>query len=88
MSHEKIEEAKDVSSATAEGNGMHGSKWVDMFVQEMAGAVDVGDARIRAARILEAFEHNVTVHSRESEEVVWKYIIHRLFDLLLMKCRR
>lgn len=70
MSHEKVEEAIDVSSAIAEGNGMHGSKWVDMFVQEMTSAVDLDDARIRAARILEAFEHNITAYSRESEEVV------------------
>ncbi|KAG6603664.1 hypothetical protein SDJN03_04273, partial [Cucurbita argyrosperma subsp. sororia] len=69
MSHEKVDEATDAGSAIGEGYGMHGSKWVDMFVQEMGSAVDVGDARIRAARILEAFEHNVTVHSRESEEL-------------------
>lgn len=69
MSHENVE-GKDVSSAVGEGNGvMHGSEWVDMFVQEMTGAVDLDDARTRAARILEAFEHNVTAYSRESEEL-------------------
>jgi hypothetical protein len=36
-----------------------GSKWVDLFVQEMLGASSLDDAKERAARALEAFEKSI-----------------------------
>ena len=36
-----------------------GSKWVELFVQEMLGACNLGDAKERAARALEAFEKSI-----------------------------
>jgi hypothetical protein len=40
-----------------------GSKWVELFVQEMLSAANLDDAKDRAARALKAFEESVTCRS-------------------------
>uniref|UniRef100_A0A2P2JNY6 CUE domain-containing protein n=1 Tax=Rhizophora mucronata TaxID=61149 RepID=A0A2P2JNY6_RHIMU len=59
-----------------------GSKWVDVFVEEMMKAVDLDDARERAAKILEAFEQNMHSHSRASEELEHASLKQHLQSLL------
>lgn len=49
-------------------NVIDGSEWVDLFVREMMAASNLDDARVRAARILEAFERNITANSRAAKE--------------------
>ncbi|KAG9444961.1 hypothetical protein H6P81_016301 [Aristolochia fimbriata] len=44
------------------------SSWVDIFVQEMMNASDLDDARVRASRVLGAFEGSIISHSKKSEE--------------------
>lgn len=39
-------------------------QWVDALVQEMAAAKDMGDARSRAGKLLQAFEQFVTARSK------------------------
>lgn len=70
VSDQSIDDVKDVSPTFDYANMADGSKWVDMFVQEMMNATDVDDAKMRAAKILEAFERSITSHSRTSKEVV------------------
>ena len=40
-----------------------GSKWVELFVQEMLSASNLDDAKDRAARALKAFEESITCRS-------------------------
>nr|DAD27770.1 TPA_asm: hypothetical protein HUJ06_029238 [Nelumbo nucifera] len=69
-SEQEIEDLRvdySISESTS-STGTDGSKWVDIFVQEMMNATDLDDARGRAARILEVFERNVVAHARALEE--------------------
>ncbi|XP_050214860.1 uncharacterized protein LOC126665957 isoform X2 [Mercurialis annua] len=63
-------------------NMVDGSKWVDLFVQEMMNATDLDDARMRTAQILEAFERSLTAHSRASEQVELASLKEHLQSLL------
>lgn len=65
---EQVEGLEGTNSTLDPENITDGSKWVDMFVQEMMNSRDLDDARGRAARILEAFERSVISHSRGSVE--------------------
>lgn len=68
---QSVEDVKDHINSTVDyGNVVDGAKWVDTFVHEMMNAIDVDDARMRAAKILEAFERSIASHSRTSKEVV------------------
>ncbi|XP_015580005.1 uncharacterized protein LOC8279585 isoform X2 [Ricinus communis] len=49
-------------------NAVDGSKWVDLFVQEMMNAADLDDARRRSAQILEAFERSITAQANRLEQ--------------------
>ncbi|GMI71325.1 hypothetical protein like AT5G02510 [Hibiscus trionum] len=51
------------------GNAVDSPKWTDLFVQEMASAMNMDDAKVRAARILEAFEGSVVANKRAAEEI-------------------
>ena len=42
---------------------LDGRKWIDLFVVEMASAIDVADARSRAARALEALENSISARA-------------------------
>eukprot|EP00252_Welwitschia_mirabilis_P022116 TRINITY_DN5888_c0_g1_i1.p1 TRINITY_DN5888_c0_g1~~TRINITY_DN5888_c0_g1_i1.p1 ORF type:complete len:263 (+),score=70.61 TRINITY_DN5888_c0_g1_i1:361-1149(+) len=49
-----------------------GAKWVELLVTEMTNASDLDDARVRAMRILEAFEKAVISKSVETPELLQK----------------
>lgn len=70
VSDQSVEDVKNINSTVDCENMADGSKWVNMFVHEMMNAADVDDARMRAAKILEAFEQSIASHSRTSKEVV------------------
>lgn len=67
---QQVEDVKEMRSTISYGNSIESSKWVDLFVHEMMSATDFDDARVRAARILEAFEQSITAPSKASEEVI------------------
>lgn len=67
---QEVEGLTDSNSTFESTNPTDGSAWVDIFVQEMMNAMDLDDARCRAARILEAFEKNIVDHARSSGEVM------------------
>lgn len=87
MSDQSVEDVKDIGSTVDYTNMVDGSKWVDMFVQEMKNATDVDDAKMRAAKILEAFERSITSHSRASKEVVKRLLFCSLSTLNLLSLR-
>ncbi|KAJ7972536.1 Ubiquitin system component Cue [Quillaja saponaria] len=68
MWEEKID-VKNGKLITGCGNSTDGSKWVDLFVHEMMNATDLDDARVRAARILEAFEQSISAQTRISKQL-------------------
>ncbi|GMY14579.1 CUE domain-containing protein [Fagus crenata] len=82
MPEQRVEDVKDMRATVDYGNSMDGSKWVDLFVHEMMNATDIDDARGRAARILEAFEHSITAPSRASEELEHASLKEHLQSLL------
>eukprot|EP00850_Spirogloea_muscicola_P016986 SM000142S00500 [mRNA] locus=s142:62990:64689:+ [translate_table: standard] len=49
-----------------------GREWVELVVTEMAAAVDLDDARARAARLLEAFERTVAERGEERARALQK----------------
>ncbi|XP_057971309.1 uncharacterized protein LOC131160039 isoform X2 [Malania oleifera] len=81
MSQPQIGDEED-SKSTIDSDIMDGSKWVDIFVQEMMNAADLDDARGRAARMLEAFERSVTANSRASKELEHVSLREHLQSLL------
>ncbi|KAK8512278.1 hypothetical protein V6N13_097071 [Hibiscus sabdariffa] len=50
-------------------NAVDSPRWMDLFVQEMASATNMDNAKARAARILEAFEGSVVANKRAAEEI-------------------
>lgn len=64
------EEVGDANTTIHVESMTDGSKWVDLFVNEMMSAKDLDDARGRAARILEAFERSIIANSKASKEVI------------------
>ncbi|KAH7514780.1 hypothetical protein FEM48_Zijuj11G0126800 [Ziziphus jujuba var. spinosa] len=82
VSDQSVEDVKDIGSTVDYTNMVDGSKWVDMFVQEMKNATDVDDAKMRAAKILEAFERSITSHSRASKELEHVSLKHHIQSLL------
>ncbi|KAF8397517.1 hypothetical protein HHK36_016434 [Tetracentron sinense] len=81
-SEQKAEDLQDNNSIFESRNPTDGSKWVDIFVQEMKNATDLDDARGRAARILEAFERSVVSHSNAAEEQEFASLKEHLHSLL------
>ncbi|KAF3447900.1 hypothetical protein FNV43_RR08607 [Rhamnella rubrinervis] len=82
VSDQSVENVKNLNSTVDCENMADGSKWVDMFVHEMMNAADVDDARMRAAKILEAFEQSIASHSRTSKEFEHVSLKHHIQNLL------
>ncbi|MFQ6632073.1 hypothetical protein Gotur_008393 [Gossypium turneri] len=63
-------------------NAVNCPEWTDLFVHEMTSAMNIDDAKARAARILEAFERRVVANKRAAEEVILKsfYFVIKLFS--------
>lgn len=63
-------------------NAVNSPEWTDLFVHEMTSAMNIDDAKARAARILEAFERRVVANKRAAEEVILKsfYFVIKLFS--------
>ncbi|KAL8158722.1 hypothetical protein V2J09_000259 [Rumex salicifolius] len=57
-----------------------GAQWVELFVKEMISATNMDDARIRAARALEALEKSISAHS--SAEVAQNFHQEQIQALL------
>ncbi|KAK8708964.1 hypothetical protein V6N13_059999 [Hibiscus sabdariffa] len=64
------------------GNAVDGPNWTDLFVQEMASAMNTDDAKSRAARILEAFEGSVVANKRAAAEIEHVSLKEHLRSLL------
>ena len=52
-------EATSLEASNQQVQECEGSKWVELFVQEMLSASNLDDAKDRAARALEAFEKSI-----------------------------
>ncbi|GLT89602.1 hypothetical protein SLE2022_075790 [Rubroshorea leprosula] len=63
-------------------NVIDGRQWVDLFVYDMKSAPSLDDARGRAARILEAFERNITANLRAAKELELATLKQNLQGLL------
>ncbi|KAK8553702.1 hypothetical protein V6N13_072644 [Hibiscus sabdariffa] len=63
-------------------NAVDSPEWTDLFVQEMASAMNMDDAKARAARILEAFEGSVVANKRAAEEIEHASLKEHLRSLL------
>ncbi|GKV05800.1 hypothetical protein SLEP1_g17766 [Rubroshorea leprosula] len=59
-----------------------GPQWVDLFVREMMSVTNLDDARGRAAKILEAFERNITANTRAAKELELASLKENLQGLL------
>ncbi|KAF9600869.1 hypothetical protein IFM89_013465 [Coptis chinensis] len=64
---QKVEELQENDKASERIDTANWSSWVDMFVQEMMTASDMDDARLRATRMLEAFERSIVAHLTDSD---------------------
>ncbi|KAJ7977105.1 Ubiquitin system component Cue [Quillaja saponaria] len=82
IAEEKIDDIKNIKLVSGCGNTNDGSKWVDLFVHEMMNATNLDDARVRAARILEAFEQCISAQTRVSEELEHASLKEHLQSLL------
>ncbi|KAJ4704725.1 Ubiquitin system component Cue [Melia azedarach] len=76
------EEVGDANTTIHVESMTDGSKWVDLFVNEMMSAKDLDDARGRAARILEAFERSIIANSKASKEFEHASLKEHLQSLL------
>mmetsp|Transcript_37369 Transcript_37369/g.66917 ORF Transcript_37369/g.66917 Transcript_37369/m.66917 type:complete len:273 (-) Transcript_37369:22-840(-) len=50
----------------AEGDVRSADEWINIVVSEMAAATDMDDARVRAAKVLQTFEHQVQKTTNEA----------------------
>ena len=57
-------EGGPASTTAAPGAVKTAAEWVDVVVSEMAAATDMGDARARASRVLQAFEQAALEHGQ------------------------
>ncbi|XP_058099129.1 uncharacterized protein LOC131243654 isoform X1 [Magnolia sinica] len=67
-SEQKVKATHNDNSHVKFGVPENGSSWVDIFIQEMMNSSALHDARVRAMRMLEAFERSVIGNYRQSEE--------------------
>ncbi|XVF55303.1 hypothetical protein PTKIN_Ptkin06aG0026300 [Pterospermum kingtungense] len=82
ISEHSIEDVNNIKHKFDNGTVIDSSEWVDLFVSEMASATDIDDARGRTARILEAFEGNITANRRAAEEIEYTTLKTYLRSLL------
>ena len=66
--HQSQEAAAAATAAAAAAGAQPGpqtaDQWIDALVQEMAAAKDFGDARLRAGKLLQAFEQFVSARNK------------------------
>lgn len=66
--------AAAVAAGAAASGLQTAEQWVDALVSEMAAAKDLGDARDRAAKLLQAFEAFVSARVKAQVRVAWRQL--------------
>lgn len=61
---QQAEPATEASEGPS-GAGRSAEEWVALVVHEMAAAKDMADARARASKVLQAFEHAALQHAKQ-----------------------
>jgi hypothetical protein len=80
------EDQQPTAQAATAAGPQTADQWVDALVQEMAAAKDMGDARSRAGKLLQAFEQFVVAHTAKEVRVAVCDMRWRLLKLLVRCC--